>query len=73
MSMAYIRETYAVLAKRGALVRIQITAGNTVEGRITSAKGGHLMIRRAGDRRSRKYHPTFGIDYSVSSSGASSC
>ena len=73
MSMAYIRDTYAVPAKRGAQVSIQDASGASVRGRITSAKGGHLMIRAEGQLRSRKYHPTSGIDYDMPASGAPTC
>lgn len=58
--MEYIRKKYGVPAKRGG--RVHYTYGNKF-GTITSASGGYLRIRMDGEKHSRRYHPTWCIEY----------
>jgi len=67
MSMAYIRRTWGVPAKRGMRV-IYTGSGVAMMGRITSSAGGALLVRLDGDaRRSRRIrlHPTWHVEYVV--------
>ncbi len=62
MSMAYIRATYKVPAKRGA--RVSVTFGNALGcGTITGTRGAYLRIRLDQHTYSRLYHPTCGVTY----------
>lgn len=62
MSLAYIRKTYAVPAKRGG--RVEYTACRVPQfGTITGASGAHLNIRIDGDKRARRFHPTWKLRY----------
>ena len=62
MSMAYIRRTYGVPAKRGA--RIEYAAHEPPKpGTIVGSKGAHLRIRLDGQKQIKTYHPTFLINY----------
>ncbi len=56
--MGYIRKAYGVLARRGLRV---IAIGKP--GVITGSRGAYLRIKLDGERRSRKYHPIWEIDY----------
>ena len=56
--MDYIRLRYGVPAKRGARIKY----GNAF-GTITGADGGYLCIRLDGEKRSKRYHPTWRIEY----------
>jgi hypothetical protein len=58
MSMAYIRRTWGVPAKRGMRI---VYCGKT--GVITGASGPHLRIRLDHWKRSRLFHPTWEIEY----------
>ena len=63
MSMQYIRESYAVPAKRGA--RVKFLGHEAV---ITSSEGQYLWIRFIGDPapgclRREKVHPTWEVEY----------
>lgn len=60
--MDYIRQRYGVPAKRGG--RVRYTGGRRPRfGTITSASGGHLMIRLDGSKFSEPYHPTWELEY----------
>lgn len=62
MSMAYIRKTYGVPAKRGA--RVEYTGcGKKMAGTIRSAHGGHLRIQLDGQKHAGNYHPTWELRY----------
>jgi len=69
MSMAYIRKTYGVPARRGMRVTYQPdTAGRAPwHGVITSAQGAYLRIRRDGDTRTypAPFHPEWGLTYNA--------
>ena len=57
MSMAYVRRTYGVPAKRGGRVEVRMPNGAVFRGTITRAT--HVVfIRVDGDRYARPYHPT---------------
>ena len=56
--MEYIRLKYGVPAKRGARVKY-----GDAHGTITGADGGYLLIKLDGEKRSKRYHPTFNITY----------
>ncbi len=58
MSMEYIRKTYDVPAKRGAMVLYKGKPGI-----ITGSRGAHLRIKLDGDTKSGIYHPTWEIEY----------
>ena len=58
--MDYIRLRYGVPAKRGAKVKY----GNSL-GTITGSDGGYLLIKLDGEKRSKRYHPTWNISYDV--------
>lgn len=60
--MDWIRKTYGVPAKRGG--RVEYTGqGKAVQGTITGARNGHLLIRLDGQKHSRPYHPTWELRY----------
>lgn len=62
MSMAYIRKTYGVPAKRFG--RVEYTgAAKPQQGTITGAREGYLRIRMDGDNFSQPYHPTWQLRY----------
>jgi len=56
--MDYIRLVYGVPAKRGASIKYCGMAG-----KITGADGGYLLIKLDGEKRSKRYHPTWNIEY----------
>ena len=57
MSMAYIRKTYGVPAKRGG--RVEYTGEGRAEyGTIKSANGAHLAIKLDGVKHTMPFHPT---------------
>jgi hypothetical protein len=67
MSMSWVRKSYGVPAKRGARV-IYRGRGREEFGTICSAIDGYLKIRLDGVRldgatRSRRYHPTWMLEY----------
>ncbi|MFD4457675.1 hypothetical protein [Nocardia sp. NPDC058480] len=62
MSMKYVRDYYAVPAKRGG--RVRYTGDKEPQlGTITSARQGGLLIRLDGDKRSLPFHPTWELEY----------
>jgi len=62
MSMAYIRKTYNVPAKRGA--RVEYTGRGVVEpGTIIGARDTRLRIRLDGHRNNGIFHPTWELRY----------
>lgn len=66
MSIAWIRKTYGVPAKRGTRVRYtgDCTArGEPRLGTIGGAAGQYLRIRMDGDSFSGRYHPTYALEY----------
>lgn len=58
MSATYIRNYYKVPAKRGMRV-----VANGRPGTIVSFPGAYLGIRLDGEKRTRRYHPTWRIEY----------
>jgi len=59
MSMSYIRRTYGVPAKRGAVVMYQRhPCQPAVKGRITGARNAHIRVRLDGEKYSVPFHPT---------------
>lgn len=62
MSMAWIRKSYAVPARRGARVRYA-GSGKSELGTITSARGGQLWIRLDGAKHPLPFHPTWELEY----------
>jgi hypothetical protein len=58
MSLAYIRKTYCVPAKRGA--RITFCG---IPGRIAGADGTCLRVRLRDCRWSTRIHPTWEVEY----------
>ncbi|MFI5839425.1 hypothetical protein ACIA8K_06895 [Catenuloplanes sp. NPDC051500] len=58
MSLAYIRQRYAVPARRGARV---VAAGQL--GVITSARGAYIRVRLDGERHSTPWHPAWRMEY----------
>lgn len=68
MSLAYIRTTYGVPAKRGMRVRYTDEGGAIWNGTITSARGPHLRVlvddRVQGYRGRLILHPTHRVEYS---------
>lgn len=73
MSLVYIRRTYGVPAKRGARIRYTDTSGAIFNGRITSARNGHLRVlvddRVPGYRGRLILHPTWNIEYIATGEG----
>ena len=64
MSMAYIRKTYGVPAKRGG--RVRYTGGPVPEfGTIVRSNGAYLNIRMDGAIESYPFHPTWELEYLV--------
>ena len=66
MSMAHIRQTYGVPAKRG--MRIEYSgnldkSGKPRLGTIAGSAGERLRIRMDGEPRTGIYHPTWKIKY----------
>lgn len=62
--MAYVRRVYGVPAKRG--MKVKYHGDRRVKrGVITSASGGRLRVRIDGERESRRYHPTWEMQYRV--------
>lgn len=62
MSMSRIREFYGVSARRGR--RIVYNGGfNPHGGVITGSDGLRLRIRLDGEKRSRRFHPTYCLYY----------
>lgn len=62
MSMANIRKSRGVPAKRGG--RVRYTGGKSPRlGTITSSNVGYLMIKLDGDRWARAFHPTWELEY----------
>ena len=58
MSMAWIRRQYGVPAKRGGRVFYQGRPGV-----ITGSVSEYIRVRLDGEPRSRRYHPTWRIEY----------
>lgn len=58
MSFEYVRRTYKVPAKRGLRVTV-----DGVGGRITSGKGGYVMVRFDGAKHPLPCHPTWRVTY----------
>jgi hypothetical protein len=56
--MDYIRAAYGVPAKRGGRIQYRGQLGT-----ITGADGGYLRIRLDGEKRSKRFHPTWLIEY----------
>jgi len=56
--MEYIRIMYGVPAKRGGKVKC-----GQLNGTITGSDSGYLLIRLDGDKRSKRYHPTWNVTY----------
>ena len=62
MSMEYIRRTYGVPAKRGALV--EFTNGSyCLAAAIARSDGHYIWLRDAAGRITGPYHPTWGMKY----------
>lgn len=61
MTMAFIRRTYRVPAKRGA--RIRYTDDVSKLGTITSAKGSYLRVLFDGEKNTRILHPTWNVEF----------
>lgn len=62
MSMAWVRKTYGVPAKRGGRVEYS-GEGRPELGTIASASGGRLCIRLDGIRHTMPFHPTWKLRY----------
>lgn len=62
MSMAYIRKTYRVPAKRGGRVEY-MGEGRPEFGTICGAAGAHLNIRLDGINHTMPFHPTWKLRY----------
>lgn len=58
MSLAYIRDTYGVPARRGMPVRYHPDFKRPMTGRICGASGPYVSVRFEGERRSKRIHPT---------------
>lgn len=64
MSMAWVRKSYGVPAKRGARVRYTGEGRDKPEyGTITGTRSGHLLIRLDGVKISFPFHPTWELEY----------
>jgi hypothetical protein len=62
MSMAWVRKSYRVPAKRGG--RVEYSGDGKREfGTIVSASGGRLNIRLDGIRHTMPFHPTWALRY----------
>ena len=62
MSMEYIRRTYGVPARRGALIEHN-PDGINFTGRIVGSKGAYLRVRMDGATRIWTLHPTWRVEY----------
>lgn len=60
MSAAYVRDTYKVPAKRGMRV-----VADGKPGVIAGFAGAYLRIRIGGEKRTGLWHPTWRIEYPV--------
>lgn len=58
MGFEYVRNWYKVPAKRGLPVTV-----DGEKGRITSGKGGYIMVRFDGVKFSVPCHPTWRVTY----------
>lgn len=56
--MEYIRLKYRVPAKRGARIKY-----SGIPGKITGSDGGYLLIKLDGEKKSKRFHPTWNIEY----------
>ncbi len=65
MSMAYIREYYGLNVKRGDRVRYLYPPRGLLHGTVTGSRGALLRIRLDGEKRSRIFHPTWNIVYTM--------
>jgi len=64
VTLAYIRDTYGVRAKRGGRVQFDGSGANVAKvGTITGARGSHILIKMDGESRSASYHPTWQLTY----------
>lgn len=64
MSIAQIRESRNVPAKRGGRVRYTGSAdGAPRDGVIVGGRNGYLQIRLDGDKHAGNYHPTWKLEY----------
>ena len=64
MTMAWIRRTYQVPAKRGGRIEYTGEGPDKPElGTITSARHGKLMIRLDGVKHTMPFHPTWRLRY----------
>jgi hypothetical protein len=70
MSMSYIRTAYQVPAKRGGRVRYIGTFVPLFGTIVGATKSGHLKVRMDGDKRAKKYHPTWLMTYLTGEKGA---
>lgn len=62
MSLLHIRTTYGVPAHRFA--RVSYTGGAQPQlGTVTGAINGHLRIRLDGEKRSKRFHPTWKLTF----------
>lgn len=62
MTMAWVRKSYGVPAKRGG--RVEYTGDRKVElGTIRSARHGRLVIQLDGVRHTMPFHPTWRLRY----------
>jgi len=61
VSLAYIRRTYGVPAKRYG--RVRFLDGKAREGTIVKARGHYLRVRFDGEYIPRTLHPTWRIEY----------
>lgn len=64
MSMAWVRKSYGVPAKRGMRV-VYTGRGSPVSGTIRSARSGRLNIQLDGANGTKSYHPTWELKYQV--------
>ena len=60
MTIAYIRKSRGVPAKRGMRV---FSRHDDRWGTIVSSRSGYLRIRLDGDKHALCYHPTWELDY----------
>lgn len=62
MSMAWVRKSYNVPAKRGMRV-LYTGCGRSEFGTIRSARCGRLKIQLDGVKHARPFHPTWELHY----------
>jgi len=62
VSMAWIRKTYGVPAKRGGRV-LYTGSGRAEYGTIKSARGRRLNIQLDGTKHTMPFHPTWSLSY----------